>query len=225
MAEESDNPIRLAPKVTTVFPIFLGAGPELILNERYQIGISYGVTPQPYYSTIGQVAASVGGNSSYKDVIQASFQNNVLWRLGFQYNFNTLKSGWCTEISFSRIASKGKADIEKVLQAVTGSDFTQLKNLLIAAGRSTDVDLEGTLLIVGFSGGYSWSLLENASISLVGGVAKVLRSDIRLKTGLVNFEATNIGNSLMRSSEENLESIVNQYGIFPTVGVNASYYF
>lgn len=224
-AEESGNSVRLVPKVTSVFPIFLGAGPELILNERYQIGINYGVTPQPYYSTIGQVAASVGGNSSYKDVIQASFQNNSLWRIGFQYNFNTPRSGWCSGISVSRLTSTGKAGIDEVLRAATGNDFTQLKNLLTAAGRSTDVNLEGSLVIGEVSGGYSWGFMENASITLTGGVAKILKTEIRLKTGLSNFEATNLGNSLMRSSEDELESIVNKYGLFPVVGVGAGYYF
>jgi hypothetical protein len=224
-AEESGNSVRLVPKITSVFPIFIGAGPELIFNERYQIGINYGVTPQPYYSTIGQVAASVGGNPSYKDVIQASFQNNALWRVGFQYNFNTSQAGWCSGLSISRLTSTGKAGIDEVLRAATGKDFTQLKNLLTAAGRSTDVELDGTLIIAEISGGYSWDFMTKASITLTGGVAKVVKTDIRLKTGLPNFEATNLGNSLMRSSEDEIESIVNKYGLFPTVGVGAGYYF
>jgi hypothetical protein len=141
------------------------------------------------------------------------------------YNFNTPRSGWCSGISISRLISTGKAGIDEVLRAATGNDFTQLKNLLTAAGRSTDVNLDGTLVIGELSGGYSWGFMENASITLTGGVAKILKTEIRLKTGLSNFEATNLGNSLMRSSEDEIESIVNQYGLFPIVGVGAGYYF
>lgn len=213
------------PEVKTIFPVFLGAGVGVSFQEHFEFDVLYGITPKPYYETIGSVAASLGGNTAYKDVIESAFQNNSLWRIGAKYNFSETKKGWHVSLAYSRLTSSGQAEIDSVLAAATGLDYTQLKNALAAAGRSTMVDMSATLNIGEIQAGYTWEIASNVTLGAALGVAKILSNDVKLKTGLSNFEATNVGKTLITSSESELESIINQYGTSPTVGVAFAYVF
>ena len=195
------------------------------LQEHFLLDILYGVTPKPYYETIGSTAASLGGNAAYKNVIESAFQNNSLWRVGFTYNFNQTKRGWHVGLAYSRLKASGKAGIDSVLSAATGLDYSQLKNALAAVGKSNQVDMDSFLNIGEIQIGYDWEILTNLTLGTTLGVAKVLSSDVELKTGLTNFEATNAGKTLMASSETELESIVDQYGLTPTIGLAFRYLF
>lgn len=221
----ASSDFQFYPEVKTVVPVFLGFGAGMSYQDHFEIDFAYGLTPKPYYQTIGSVAATLSGNSAYKDVIESAFQNNSLWRIGMKYNFTSSKKGWSLGLAFSRLKSSGKAGIDKVLQAATGQDYTTLKNLLTSAGRSTEVDMDGTLTIGEIQAGYTWELNPHLSLAAALGVGKVLNSDIHLKTGLTAFESTPAGNSLMRSSEDDLESIIDEYGISPTLGINLNYVF
>ena len=222
---QTETTIRFAPQVMTVFPTFLGVGAAVVINDHFEPSVAFGLMPQPYYQVIGDVAASLADNSAYKDVVEAAFQNNLIWRIGLQYNFIKPEEGWWIGFANSLVNSSGVADINQVLQAGTGKDYTQLKNLLTAAGRSTQVDIEGFLLIAELRAGYSWSLAPQCVLKASGGLAKIFSADIKLETGLPNFEASAAGNSLMRSSEQELEDIVIQYGVSPILGLDLAYYF
>jgi hypothetical protein len=215
--------VVLAPKVGTVFPIYLGGGIELTLQSHFQLDLEFGLTPKAYSSAIGSAAVSFGGNSSYKDVVEAAYQNNSLVRFGARYGFQKPMTGWKVGVLGTRLTSSGRAAIDQVLAAATGNSYTNLKTLLLAAGRSTDVDMSATLIIGEIEGSYGWELghgfYGNASV----GIAKVLDSTVALKTGLSNFEATAAGNNLMRTSESDLRSILIEYGISPTLGFTVSY--
>lgn len=221
----SSNGFHYFPEVKTIFPIFLGAGLGVSFQEHFELDVLYGVTPKPYYETIGSTAASLGGNPAYKDVIESAFQNNSLWRVGIQYNFSETKRGWHMGVAYSRLTSSGKAGIDSVLAAATGLDYTQLKNALTVAGKSTLVDMNSELNIGEIQAGYNWEIATNVTLAATLGVAKVLSSDVQLKTGLTNFEATNAGKTLMTNSETELESIINEYGVSPTLGLLFSYVF
>lgn len=223
--DEASKTFEIGPRVATVVPVYVGAGADLTFLSQYQVGLSYGFTPTPYSATIGEVVAQLGGNSAYRDVIKAAFQNNSLIRLDLQYAFTNSHSGWKTGVAISRLTSSGQAGIDNVLRAATGKDYTQLKNLLSALGRSTDVSIEGTLLLAELQVSYVWQLMPQLNMDLAFGVGKVVGSDIRLQSGLPNFEASAAGSSLMRSSESELEKIVVDNGWYPTIGANLSYVF
>lgn len=224
-ASSASSGFHYFPEVKTIFPIFLGAGVGVSFQEHFELDALYGVTPKPYYETIGSTAASLGGNAVYKNVIESAFQNNSLWRVGIKYNFNETKRGWHMGLAYSKLTASGKAGIDSVLSAATGLDYTQLKNALAAAGKSTLVDMDSVLNIGEIQTGYTWEILTNFTVRATLGVAKVLSSDVKLKTGLANFEATNAGKTLMSNSENELESIIDQYGITPTLGLSFSYVF
>ncbi len=111
------------------------------------------------------------------------------------------------------------------MEASTGRDYTQLKNLLIAAGRSTKVDLDAELLIAEVSAGYTWMLAPDWSLSGLAGVTKVIDSTVGVKTGLPNFEASAVGGAALRQSESDIEAIIDEYGISPVIGAMLAYHF
>lgn len=226
-AEENSNEVTFSflPEIKTVFPTFIGIGPSVAIGPHFQIEALFGFTPRAYYQTIGEMAAKIGGNSGYKDVIEAAFQNNSLWRVGLQYNFNEIQQGWRLGAAFSRLSSSGDAEIDEVLETTTGNDYSHLKSLLIAAGRDTKVDIKSELNIVEVYAGYAWILHRGFYFSVQAGLAKVISSSIDLSTGLPNFERTQAGKNLISSSESDLESIVNQYGISPIVDLTMAYLF
>jgi len=224
-AGEETSSSRFYSKLGTVFPLSAGVGLGYSDGVHWQLEAGVGFTPKPYYETIGTVAADSGGNASYKEVLEAAFQNNSLWGILLQYNLSGPREGWSFGVAASELASTGEAGIDQVLAAATGRDYTQLKNLLVLAHRDPNVDMTSRLLIGEIQAGHAWEWSEHWVGRLSVGVAQVLSSDVHLKTGLPNFEASAAGSNLMRSSESELESIINKYGLSPTVGFSASYFF
>jgi hypothetical protein len=209
----------------TTFPVVVGAGVNYHATENFLVNIGAGVTPQPYYSFIGTMAAQYGGNSAYKDVIEAAFQNNSLIRISSLYNLSGDYKKFGLGGVVSQLKSSGTAGIDKVLAASNGRDYTSLKNLLIAAGRNPNVDIDSTLLIAEIYANYRLVDNKNFLIDAQLGFTKVMTAEVHFKTGLSNFESTTAGNNLMRSSESDTEDIITQYGMAPTIGIKAVYLF
>lgn len=223
--ETTPSVLRYGPQIKTVFPIFLGAGGSLTLWDRVESELLFGVTPRLYYESIGAVAATWGGNSAYRDVIEAAFRNNSMWRFGLQYDFESVRSGWRVGLAYSRLRSSGYAGIDTVLSAATGLDFSILKSALAAAGVNIVVAMNSSLDIGEVHGGYAWTLAEGVILEFAFGVTKVISNKVKLSTGLSAFEATRVGRTLISNAEKELESIINQYGISPTGAVSVSYQF
>ncbi|MBY0413135.1 MAG: hypothetical protein K2Q18_03170 [Bdellovibrionales bacterium] len=215
---------KFSPTAESTFPLFVGGGLKMSAYEKLDIGISYGVTPKPYYQVIGSASAHFGDDPDYKEIIKAAFQDNSQWRAHWQYNFQG-KTGWNFGTSGAKLESSGKASIDKVLGAINGKDYTQLKNLLTALGKSTDVSMDSDLTIGEIFGGYTWSLGHSFYGQVTLGVAKVLSADVKIKTGLPNYEASANGSALLRSTESDLENIITENGITPTLGLKVSYEF
>lgn len=210
---------------STAFPLFAGGGIGMIYASNFDLRLSYGQTPQSYYKFIGEAAASSGENEAYKDVIESAFYKNSLAKIDFDYHYESIRTGWVIGGSFYYLKSKGQAEIDQVLGAATGRDYTALKNLLIAAGRSTEVEMDSTLYISEIHIGYNWNLINRLILSSSLGVAKVTGADVNLKTGLPNFEASQAGSNLMRQSESDLEDILKDQGATASIALNLKYLF
>ncbi len=217
--------VEFVPHVETVFPVFSGGGVSAVIKDNFEIGLSFGVTPSPYYETIGNVAASYANDDNYKEVINAAFQNNSITRGEFQYNFNNARSGWSIGFSFSKLKSSGLAGIDTVLEIATGEDFTILKNILVALGKDLYVNISSEILLAEIYGGRRWNLIDNLTLDLYLGVIKVTDVDVTLTTGLPAFESTIFGGSLMSTAKSDIEQIVLDNGISPTVSLGISYVF
>ncbi|MFS4460757.1 hypothetical protein [Bdellovibrio sp. HCB2-146] len=214
---------NLAPIVSTDIPVFIGGGFS-VKGEPMEFQFQYGLTPEPYADLIGTAAAEIAGNEAYKGVVKAAFENNNMLRADLLYRF-TGNTGWKIAMAYLGLQSQGKAEIDDILFAATGRDYTNLKNLLIAAGRESTVDMNSTLGIIEayISYGYMWGRNWNFDISF--GVAKVVAADVKLKTGLPNFEASQAGSTLMRNTEGDLEDIIYEYGTSPKLGLTLQYLF
>ena len=213
------------PRIKTSLPLFLGAGLGVSVEQQFRLELLYGLTPRPYYEVIGSTAAWLGDNAAYGAVIEAAFQNNSIWHLAAEYSFSKEIGGWSMGMAYLNLQASGRAGIDSVLSAATGLDYTQLANLLIAAGRSSEVNMYSNLHIVEVYGGYSWVISPQITIGWSLGIAKVLGSQLELQTGLPNFEASNLGKNLIAASESELEAILDQYGMTPTLGLQCKYTF
>ena len=226
-AETQEIPLErwwnLAPIVSTDIPVFIGGGFS-VKGEPIEFQFQYGLTPEPYADLIGTAAAEIAGNEAYKGVVKAAFENNHMLRADLLYRF-TGNTGWKIAMAYLGLQSQGNAEIDDVLYAATGRDYTNLKNLLTAAGRDSKVDMNSTLGIIEayVSYGYMWGRNWNFDVSF--GVAKVVAADVKLKTGLPNFEASQAGSTLMRNTEGDLEEIIYDYGTSPKLGLTLQYLF
>jgi hypothetical protein len=189
------------------------------------VALGLGFIPQPYYSFIGQMADQYGGNTAYKDVIEAAFQNNNLIRLNSEYVLSGSFRSFRIGLSASYVQSAGTAGIDKVLAASNGKDYTNLKNLLVALGRSPNVDIKSSLITSEIYLDYDLGTYSGFQFLGSLGFVKIISADVNLKSGLSNFEASVAGNDLMRSSESETEGIVIQNGMSPTLGLRIIYQF
>lgn len=216
--------IEFTPRISTSGPLFLGGGGSMIIKDNYQINLQYGINPKVYYNQIAKVAAHYGENAKYEGVINSAFSNNKILKIDLQYNFNG-KTGWRAGASAYILSASGIAGIDEVLGASTGKDYTTLKNLLRALGRSTDVTLDSDIKVFELYGGYSWDIGKSFYLESFFGVAKVFTSDEHISTGLPNYEASANGSTTLRSTEDDLESIIIDNGLSPTIGLSVNYFF
>lgn len=209
----------------TLFPLYVGVGPQVFLAPQWEASLLFGLTPKPYYQTIGTMAANLSGNAAYKDVLEAAFQNNSLTRLDLTYQFADHQNGWAMGSALSRLHATGRAEIDSVLAAGTGNVYTGLINLLIAAGKDTKVDMDTTINIGEVFLTYRWKSPSRFIFTGIFGIAKVMSAEVSIKTGLPNFESSNSGKKLIDGTESDIEDIIVQYGLSPTVGAQMSYSF
>lgn len=221
----SPSAVQIYGKAETVFPLFVGAGLGLQVLEQFDFSVMYGLTPQPYYDVIGEVAASFGNKSAYKDVVVAAFQNNSLIRAQGDYFFETSRTGWLAGGGFSYLMANGKAGVDRVLTVATGRDYSGLRQALIAAGRNLEVDMDSKIMVIDLRGGYMWDLGNDFTVKGTAGFAKVISSEVTLKSGLPGYDSTAYGNSQMRTAESDIQSILNENAFSPTIGVEVRYLF
>lgn len=224
-AEEATAPVlQGGAGVKTVFPLFMGAEGNALLADHFEIGLGFGLTPGFYASTIGSVAASIGGNPKYQDLTEAALSSSSAFRLHVQYNFRG-KSGWRLGLAGSRMATSGEAGIDSVLAATQGNDFTNLKNLLVAAGKNPNVSMATTTFSLELYAGYSFQLVDNFHLSVTAGFLKLFNPSVALTTELPAFNASATGNALLRETETDIETILNDYGYSPTAAIGLVYWF
>lgn len=225
MTIATSSPVQIYGKAETIFPLFVGAGFGLHIFNHFDLSVMYGLTPEPYYQVIGEAASSFGGNSAYKDVVEAAFKNNNLIRVEGNYFFESPQSGWLAGTGFSYLTSNGSAGVDRVLTLATKKDYSLLRQSLIAAGKNPEVDIDAKMIIIDLRGGYSWDVTKDFIVKASLGVAKVVWNEVNLKSGLAGFESTAYGNSTMRTAESDIQSIINDYGISPTLGFEMTYIF
>jgi hypothetical protein len=214
----------IAPKLETTEPVFIGGGINFSFREKFEIGASIGRTSNTFNSDIAKMNSHVSGVPQYKSVVEAAFQKNKITKYHIQYNLHG-NTGWRFGVSTSKLDSSGTAGIDEVLAAATGKDYTALKNFLIARHKPTDISLTTKIYLIDAYTGYSWKLINSLFVELNLGVSKVVSCKETVATGYPVFETTVAGKALMSGANGNIESIVKDYGITPTLGFEIFYKF
>lgn len=219
----------LPPKTNNIFietrvPTFLGLGGELFY-KKWSVSLAYGLIPKPYSQLIAQMGADIGGDSSYETLINAGLEENKAYKLAFNYQTNWFQRRLNFSLHNYYVTSKGDGEIDEILSAVTGRNFTTLKNLLIALGRPTTVDLEGWIYAIELSANYNFWSNNNWSANTSLGIVQIISCDTQIKTGLTNFENSGTGQKLLSDSESDIEDILLDNGISPVAGLSLKYSF
>jgi hypothetical protein len=222
--DSSRRTIRFTPQTATVFPLFLGAGAEVSYRGKLALGLNYGLTPKAYSKAIAEAAASIANEPSYRKVIEAAFQHNEMIRAYAEYRFRE-NGGFKIGSAYSQLSASGTAAIDDVLEQPTGILYTILKNLLLSQGKDPNVNMKSDLGIGELYVGYGWNLSRSFTLAFDLGVAKVFSSDIRLSTEAPSYDNSSQGRTQLRQSESDLEKIIRENGITPTLGLRAGYTF
>ncbi len=222
---ESPRTFRFEPQLATVFPTFIGAGAGVAFREHYELNVLYGVTPQLYHETIAKVAADIAGEPSYEGIVNTAFNNNSVLRSAFQYNFGSVNKGWTSGFAFSLFHADGVAQLKDVAESSNSSGLAALLALLIGAGKDPTVELKSELFIAELNFGYRWPLTKKLSLGANLGVAKVVSAEMQLSTELPNYDSSAQGKKTLRETESDLETVVEKYGITPTLGLGLCYIF
>jgi hypothetical protein len=219
-----EKTVEFYGKAETTFPLFVGAGVGLNIVDKFDFNLMFGIVPEVYYNVIASQAASYGGNSAYQDVIQSAFQNNWMVRAQGNYYIDTPRAGWFVGGAFSYLQASGKAGTDRVLTAATGRDYSGLRTALLMSGRSAEVDIDSKIMILDARAGYGWDLGSSFTIKGSVGVAKVVSTEVSLKSGLPFYDS-GFGHQQMTNAESDLQSIVTDNGITPTISAEISYTF
>ncbi len=213
------------PFVETQAPFYAGLGGAVVWRNQLDLRLGVGTMPQPYAAIIGETAAYYGENPAYSEAIQDSFENNWALRGQVEYGFSQHPSRWFLAFGATRIQTQGRSDIPTVVQAVTGEDFSNLINLLRLAGRSTDVNIEGHVVLVDLSLGRYFAFDEQWALKINVGVAKVVDAETEMSTELPAFDSSPGGQNLINATESDLEQVLLDYGVSPTLGLSLNYQF
>lgn len=203
-------------QIVTHAPLWLGAEAGVVFYDRLKIYGGVGFTPDSYSETIGSVAASLGDNDAYADAIEAAFQDNRSFRFGAEYLFSGL-TGWRFGAAFQSLSSSGTSDMITILEASTGNDYGNLES-------DENMSLDATLLIGELYAGYSWRLSSGIVLGAAFGVARLLSASTDLSTDLP-FGDTAIGQNLLLQAETDLEEVLLDYGVTPTLALSAGWSF
>lgn len=214
--------LQFSPKVETIFPFYLGASAELHINSQLEFGLGLGFAPSPYVSATGAIAADLGNNSAYADIIEDSLQNNFIIRATGKIRFY---ESWFVGLALSRLTVEGTSNINTVGAVATGLDFSALSNLLQAAGRSTDLNLSGQAYALDLTIGRNFILNEALVLQAYTGAIKIISAEVNIASQLPNFDNSQAGSALISNSEAEVEDILLEYGLSPVLGLSLFFYF
>lgn len=223
--DHTNRRFYFAPKVVTVFPLLLGAGVEASYRNKLALGVSYGITPRAYSKALAEAAAAIANEPSYKKVIEAAFNHNNLIRAYAEYRFRRGDNGFQLGTAYTHLKADGSAPIDDVLEQPTGILYTLLKNLLIAQGKDPNVNMKSDLGLAEIYAGYGFTIVKNLTFAFDLGIAKVISSDIKLSTEAPSYDNSAQGKTQLRQSESDLEKILKDNGLTPTLGLRLGYTF
>ncbi len=222
---ETHRTFQFVPQVATVFPTFIGGGAAVALFDTYEMNFLYGVTPKLYHETIANVAADMATRPSYEGIVNTAFDNNSLIRSAFLYNFKAARQGWNAGFAFSLLKADGIAQLKDVDESSDSSGLAALIALLIGSGEDPTIQLKSELFIAELNFGYKWLIAKKFSLGASLGVAKVLSAKMDLSTALPNYDSSDEGEKTLGEAENDLEDVVVDYGITPTLGLSIAYGF
>lgn len=217
--------LKASPRFSSTYPIYVLGGAGFSFWDQFELNMGIGNTPEIYSSAIGKATASATGNPADEKVIHDSLQRNSLFRIGAKYFFSNVRSGFTVGVGTSRIQSRGQTDIDTVLAPSTGRDFSLLKNVLSLAGRGSAIDINSTLDIADATLGYRWDISSHISLDFELGYTKAYAADLRFNSGMPNYENSLYGQTQLRGTEQDLETMILANGMSPTFGLGFTYIF
>ena len=223
VVRSSPKPLKHSLSFVSDMPIHSSLAYEYHFDSGVYLSTGVGFVPEAYYRTIGSVASKQGGNDNYADYMNAAFKENSLFRINLGYRFGEQKR-WAFSSGLSWITTEGEASLIDVVQLVTGRDFTGIRNLLLLAGKTDTAKLRGGMTLGHIDGMYWIPINRRLHLSLHFGLSFVLQSFAQLSTELEALDNSALGEALLSATESDLEGIVQEYGVSPTLGLRVSFF-
>ncbi len=216
--------IRFGLGLETSFPTQASFGVSMRSTSGVIVFAGLGILPPSYSQAIGTFTANSSGNGGYQKLVEDALEKNWLLHLKSQYHFSS-KKRWYIGTSLIYLESQGSSSLTNTLAVATGRDYTILQNLLNLANKEDNITLEGEMFIGEIYGGYRIPLGSNFHFFASFGFSFVLQVDTEMTTELPNFDSSNVGSSLLNDSESDLEAVVLEYGLAPSLSFGVQYWF
>ncbi len=224
--ENWDGAPILTFNARTLFPLYIGGGPQLHASPQLRIGLDFGTTPGAYSEAIGSAASNVMQRDEYKSTIKAAFHDSSLYRVYLRYALNDEVQGFGMEFGLAQISAKGEEKMADVAKAANlESDFRSVEALIQAAGYRPYVTLKTKLLTFDMMGTYTWDLQRNLTFTAGAGLTKVLGAEVDLSTEVDQFDSSKLGMALLNLGETELADGIEKYGLSPVLLLEAAYSF
>ncbi len=216
--------IRFGLGLETSFPTQASLGVSMRSTSGVIVFAGLGILPSTYSQAIGSFTASSSGNGGYQNLVEDALEKNWLLHLKSQYHFSS-KKRWFIGTSLIYLESQGSSSLTNTLAVATGRDYTILQNLLNLANKEDKITLDGEMFIGEIYGGYRVPLGGQLHLFASFGFSFVLQVDTDMTTELPNFDASSFGSSLLNDSESDLEAVVLEYGLAPSISLGLQYWF
>jgi hypothetical protein len=218
----SQTDFEWGPHAESVFPTLFGVGGDIKAWQRLETTLTLGFAPKIYTDVTGDLVSSISGDSEKKAVMQDVFSGAWALRWTAAYNFSD-EGGWHVGVGVSYYHGSSRDNIDPI-EAATLDDLSGPKSLLQQAGLSNTLNMTSSFMVAEFYGGYGWRTSPHWLINLDVGVGKILLPNIQLASDLPAYDSSPSGSDTLRTTQKDINSMLNLYGIFPTLTLSVTYF-
>jgi hypothetical protein len=210
------------PHAESEFPTLLGVGADLKAWGWFETTLTLGLAPKLYTDLAADTISAISGDPDKKAVAQDVFAE--AWALHWTgaYNFSD-DGGWHVGVGVSYYHSTSRENIDPI-EGATLDEFSGLKSLLQSSGLSNTLNITSTFMIAEIYGGYAWRTSPNWLFNVDLGAAKILLPNVQLSSDLPAYDSSASGSDTLRTTQKDINSLLNLYGIFPTLTLSVTYF-
>jgi hypothetical protein len=205
--------------------IFFGTGIEggATWNSKLRASLGLYASPGFFASGFGSFSAKLAGKTEYKSIFSSVLSGQVVPMVGATYHLDRDEGFWIGA-SLGYSSASGEVTLGD-LEASTGRSYTILKTALTRAGKPQEVTVSSSVIWAEVSGGYLWKIAPRWNVLAGAGVVKSIGASSTFSTQAAGFDVTPGGAALLESGQTDMDRILGQFGLSPTIALAVRYSF